>query len=83
MFTTKLIGINFLDILYVQVTVLEEKDVVGGACRTEYPFAKAPALGQSTGKAELRVCQREAIMPTAYTLVPLPFPPRQEPISWA
>lgn len=33
----------------LSVLVLEEKDVVGGACRTERPFAKAPELGTSTG----------------------------------
>jgi phytoene dehydrogenase-like protein len=33
----------------LEVTVLEEKAVVGGAARTEYPFAKAPRLGASTG----------------------------------
>eukprot|EP00887_Chlorella_sp_A99_P006929 scaffold2.g6929.t1 len=33
----------------LRVEVLEERDVVGGACRTERPFAKAPELGQSTG----------------------------------
>ncbi len=33
----------------LRVEVLEEKDIVGGACRTEYPFAKAPGLPQSTG----------------------------------
>jgi len=32
-----------------QVTVLEERDCVGGACRTEYPFRSAPGLGSSTG----------------------------------
>jgi hypothetical protein len=32
------------------VDVFEEKDIVGGACRTEYPFKKAPGLPQSTGK---------------------------------
>lgn len=31
------------------VRVLEDKPVVGGACRTERPFAKAPDLGVSTG----------------------------------
>src|SRR5437763_4475307 len=31
------------------VTVLEQADVVGGACRTEQPFAKAPELKASTG----------------------------------
>ncbi|MFY2559872.1 phytoene desaturase family protein [Corallococcus terminator] len=33
----------------LSVTVLEDKDVIGGACRTEYPFKSAPGLGVSTG----------------------------------
>jgi phytoene dehydrogenase-like protein len=33
----------------LDVLVLEEKDQVGGACKTEYPFARAPGLGISTG----------------------------------
>jgi phytoene dehydrogenase-like protein len=33
----------------VDVLVLEEKDTVGGACKTEKPFAKAPDLAASTG----------------------------------
>src|SRR5213080_3437072 len=32
-----------------RVLVLEEKEQVGGACKTERPFAKAPELGTSTG----------------------------------
>ncbi len=32
-----------------KVTVLEQQSVMGGAVRTEYPFAKAPQLGASTG----------------------------------
>src|SRR5215207_4154662 len=31
------------------VGVLERADVVGGACRTEHPFGKAPGLAASTG----------------------------------
>jgi len=31
------------------VTVLEEKAMVGGAAKTEYPFARAPAVGISSG----------------------------------
>lgn len=31
------------------VTVLEAADVVGGACRTERPFGRAPGLAASTG----------------------------------
>jgi phytoene dehydrogenase-like protein len=33
----------------LKVTVLEEKDTVGGASKTEYPFRAAPRLGVSTG----------------------------------
>ena len=33
----------------LDVLVLEDKDVVGGAVRTERPFARAPELGVSTG----------------------------------
>jgi phytoene dehydrogenase-like protein len=33
----------------LQVTVLEEKATIGGAATTEYPFAKAPRLGTSSG----------------------------------
>lgn len=32
-----------------RVVVLERADVIGGATRTEYPFARAPNLPQSTG----------------------------------
>jgi len=33
----------------LSVVVLESSDVIGGACRTERPFAKAPSLQASTG----------------------------------
>jgi phytoene dehydrogenase-like protein len=33
----------------LEVTVLEERSIVGGASRTEYPFKRAPKLGSSTG----------------------------------
>jgi phytoene dehydrogenase-like protein len=33
----------------LKVTVLEEKAQLGGAAKTEYPFARAPGLGVSTG----------------------------------
>src|SRR5467141_4353496 len=33
----------------LDVLVLEEKDVVGGAARTERPFARVPGLSASTG----------------------------------
>ena len=45
----------------LKVTVLEANDVPGGAVRTEYPFAKAPGLGTSTGAYLLGVMQPELI----------------------
>lgn len=33
----------------LRVRVLEAAPVAGGACRTEYPFKRAPGVGQSTG----------------------------------
>jgi len=33
----------------LRIRVLESANQVGGACRTEYPFANAPNVGQSTG----------------------------------
>jgi phytoene dehydrogenase-like protein len=33
----------------LRVTVLEEKDTIGGAVKTEHPFRTAPGLGISTG----------------------------------
>ena len=34
---------------HTQVRMFEEKDTVGGACKTEYPFSRVPGLGTSTG----------------------------------
>src|SRR3954469_24980985 len=45
----------------LRVVVLEEKSVVGGAAKTEFPFAKAPRLGTSTGAYLLGVMQPELI----------------------
>jgi phytoene dehydrogenase-like protein len=45
----------------LKVTVFEEKDTVGGAAKTEYPFAKAPKLGISSGAYLLGVMQPELI----------------------
>lgn len=44
-----------------EVTVVEEKAVVGGAVRTERPFAKAPQLGTSTGAYLLGLMPPELI----------------------
>jgi len=45
----------------LNVTVLEEKEIVGGAAKTEYPFAKAPGLGTSTASYLLGVMPPELI----------------------
>ena len=43
----------------LRVRVIESASVVGGACRTEYPFSKAPGVGQSTGAYLLGLMQPE------------------------
>src|SRR2546430_11186872 len=48
----------------LRVLVLEEKDVVGGAARTERPFAKAPGLAASTGAYLLGVMPPELMQIT-------------------
>jgi phytoene dehydrogenase-like protein len=46
----------------LKVTVVEEKGVIGGCVRTEYPFTKtAPTLAQSTGAYLLGVMPPELI----------------------
>jgi phytoene dehydrogenase-like protein len=45
----------------LSVRVLEEKPSVGGACKTERPFAKAPALATSTGAYLLGLMPPELI----------------------
>jgi phytoene dehydrogenase-like protein len=44
-----LVAATFLARAGLSVSVLEEKATVGGACKTERPFAKAPNLPTSTG----------------------------------
>jgi phytoene dehydrogenase-like protein len=56
-----LIAATFLARHGLRVLVLEEKAVVGGAAKTEYPFARAPRLGTSTGAYLLGVMQPELI----------------------
>src|SRR2546423_6779369 len=56
-----LVAATFLARAGLDVTVLEEKATVGGAAKTEYPFAKAPKLGMSTGAYLLGVMQPELI----------------------
>lgn len=45
----------------LQVVVLEAKSQLGGATKTEYPFAKAPLLGTSTGSYLLGVMPPELL----------------------
>ncbi len=45
----------------LRVTVVEEKATVGGACKTERPFAKAPGLSASTGAYLLGLMPPELI----------------------
>ncbi|MBD1923108.1 NAD(P)/FAD-dependent oxidoreductase [Microcoleus sp. FACHB-831] len=45
----------------LDVLVVEEKDIIGGACRTEQPFGKAPNLGTSTGAYLLGLMPPELI----------------------
>jgi len=44
-----LVAATFLARAGARVRVLEEHTVIGGACRTEKPFARAPHLAASTG----------------------------------
>src|SRR5436190_944820 len=43
----------------LKVMVLEEKEMVGGAAKTEFPFTKVPNLGTSTGAYLLGVMPPE------------------------
>ncbi len=52
----------------LSVRVLEEKAVVGGACRTERPFARAPDLGTSTGAYLLGLMPPELLEKTGLGL---------------
>jgi len=52
----------------LRVRVLEASHVVGGACRTEYPFEKAPQLGQSTGAYLLGLMPPELLRTLGITL---------------
>ena len=56
-----LVAATFLARAGLKVIVVEEKSTVGGAAKTEFPFAKAPNLGTSTGAYLLGVMQPELI----------------------
>src|SRR5262249_55323705 len=55
----------------LSVTVLERADVIGGATRTEKPFAKAPNLRVSTGAYLLGVMPPELLMELGANVVTL------------
>jgi len=50
------------------VTVFEANEVVGGAVRTEFPFARAPRLGASSGAYLLGLMPPELLRETGLTL---------------
>jgi phytoene dehydrogenase-like protein len=52
----------------LDVLVLEEKAMVGGAAKTEYPFARAPQLGASTGAYLLGLMPPELLATLAIDL---------------
>ncbi|MGO8994158.1 MAG: phytoene desaturase family protein [Polyangiaceae bacterium] len=56
-----LVAALFLARKGLKVLVLEEKDVIGGAARTERPFANAPELSASTGAHLLGLMPPELI----------------------
>src|SRR5918994_5280274 len=55
----------------LNVSVFEEKATIGGAAKTEYPFAKAPQLGTSSGAYLLGVMPPELIakLQAKFTLI--------------
>jgi len=55
----------------LKVNVLEEKATIGGAAKTEYPFAKAPKLGISSGAYLFGIMQPELIakLQAKFTLI--------------
>jgi phytoene dehydrogenase-like protein len=55
----------------LKVSVFEEKAAIGGAAKTEYPFAKAPKLGTSSGAYLLGVMPPELIakLQAKFTLI--------------
>src|SRR5919109_4281248 len=55
----------------LKVIVLEEKATIGGAAKTEYPFAKAPKLGISSGAYLFGIMPPELIakLQATFTLI--------------
>jgi phytoene dehydrogenase-like protein len=56
-----LVGATLLARRGLKVTLLDEKRMVGGAAKTEFPFSKAPRLGTSTGAYLLGVMPPEVL----------------------
>lgn len=56
-----LVAAVFLARAGLRVTVVEEKAMIGGACKTERPFPKAPNLATSTGAYLLGVMPPELV----------------------
>jgi hypothetical protein len=56
-----LVAAVFLARAGLRVTVVEEKAMIGGACKTEKPFPKAPNLATSTGAYLLGVMPPELV----------------------
>jgi phytoene dehydrogenase-like protein len=52
----------------LRVLVLEEKEIFGGATRTEYPFKKAPGVGTSTASYLLGLMPPEILQATGAQL---------------
>src|SRR5581483_1025952 len=52
----------------LDVVVVEEKPTIGGACKTERPFKKAPELGTSTGAYLCGLVQPELLDRTGVEL---------------
>ena len=52
----------------VRVTIVEERAMIGGATKTEFPFPKAPRLGASTASYLLGVMPPEIMERTGTTL---------------
>ncbi|MGB5811958.1 MAG: NAD(P)/FAD-dependent oxidoreductase [Polyangiales bacterium] len=63
-----LVAANLLASAGLSVTVVEAMAEVGGACRTEYPFVKAPGVGQSTGAYLLGLMPPELMAMLGITL---------------
>jgi phytoene dehydrogenase-like protein len=71
-----LVAALFLARKGLKVLVLEERDVVGGAARTERPFARAPELAASTGAHLLGLMPPELLAKMGILLPLVPRDPQ-------